>query len=146
MAPMQKPNNADEYIAAYPAAVQARLQEIRGVIKQAVPQAREVISYGMPAYKINSVLVYFAGWEKHIGFYPGAGAIAHFKKELSVFKGAKGSVQFPLDEPLPVDIINRVVAYRIKEDEVLALAKKRKKKGVKKIVYLGSFSKSILSD
>ena len=125
---MQKPNNADEYIAAYPADVQKRLQQIRQVIKKAVPQAQEVISYGMPAYKLNSVLVYFAGWDKHIGFYPGAGAIAHFKDNLSVFKGAKGSVQFPLNEPLPVDIINRIVAYRVKEDEELALARRMKKK------------------
>jgi uncharacterized protein YdhG (YjbR/CyaY superfamily) len=125
---MQKPNSADEYIAAYPATIQKRLQQIREVIKTAVPQAQEVISYGMPGYKINSVLVYFAGWDKHIGFYPGAGAIAHFKNELSVYKGAKGSVQFPLDEPLPVAIINKIVAYRIKEDGELALARQMKKK------------------
>jgi uncharacterized protein YdhG (YjbR/CyaY superfamily) len=126
---MQKPNNTDEYIAAYPAAIQKRLQDIREVIKKAVPQAQEVISYGMPAYKLNSVLVYFAGWDKHVGFYPGAGAIAHFKDELSAYKGAKGSVQFPLDEQLPIDIINRIVAYRIKEDEELAAKKRLKKKG-----------------
>lgn len=125
---MQKPNNADEYIAAYPADVQKRLQQIREVIKKAVPQAREVISYAMPAYKVNSVLVYFAGWDKHIGFYPGAGAIAHFKDELSIFKGAKGSVQFPLDEPLPVDLINRIVAYRVTEDAAIAEARRIKKK------------------
>jgi len=125
---MQKPNNADEYIAAYPADVQKRLQQIREVIKKAVPQALEVISYAMPAYKVNSVLVYFAGWDKHIGFYPGAGAIAHFKDELSVYKGAKGSVQFPLDEPLPVDLINRIVAYRVTEDAAIAEARRMKKK------------------
>ncbi|MES2061664.1 MAG: DUF1801 domain-containing protein [Bacteroidota bacterium] len=124
---MQKPNNADEYIAAFPATVQKRLQQIRAVIKKAAPQAQEVISYGMPAYKINSVLVYFAGWDKHIGFYPGAGAIAHFKDDLSVYKGAKGSVQFPLDEALPVDMINRIIAYRIKEDEERALARRIQK-------------------
>jgi len=125
---MQKPNNANEYIAAFSAGVQERLQQIREIIKKAAPQAHEVISYGMPAYKINSVLVYFAGWDKHVGFYPGAGAIAHFKDDLSVYKGAKGSVQFPLDEPLPVDMINRIVAYRIKEDEEHALARRLKKK------------------
>lgn len=125
---MHKPNNADEYIAAYPADVQKRLQQIREVIKKAVPQAQEVISYAMPAYKVNSVLVYFAGWDKHIGFYPGAGAIAHFKDALSVFKGAKGSVQFPLDEPLPVDLINRIVAYRVTEDAAIAEARRMKKK------------------
>jgi uncharacterized protein YdhG (YjbR/CyaY superfamily) len=125
---MQKPNNADEYIAAYPADVQKRLQQIREVIKKAVPQALEVISYAMPAYKVNSVLVYFAGWDKHIGFYPGAGAIAHFKDELSAYKGAKGSVQFPLDESLPVDLINRIVAYRVTEDAAIAEARRMKKK------------------
>ena len=125
---MQKPANADEYIAAFPADVQKHLQEIRGVIKKAVPQAQEVISYGMPAYKVNSVLVYFAGWEKHIGFYPGASGIAHFKDDLAIYKGAKGSVQFPLDEPLPVEIINRIVAFRIKEDAEIAEARRLKKK------------------
>lgn len=125
---MHKPNNADEYIAAYPADVQKRLQQIREAIKKAVPQAQEVISYAMPAYKVNSVLVYFAGWDKHIGFYPGAGAIAHFKDELSAYKGAKGSVQFPLDEPLPVDLINRIVAYRVTEDAAIAEARRIKKK------------------
>jgi uncharacterized protein YdhG (YjbR/CyaY superfamily) len=125
---MQKPNNADEYIAAYPADVQKRLQQIREIIKKAVPQAQEVISYAMPAYKINSVLVYFAGWDKHIGFYPGAGAIAHFKEDLSVYKGAKGSIQFPLDEPLPADLITRIVAYRVKEDGEIAEARRMKKK------------------
>lgn len=125
---MQKPNNADEYIAAYPADVQKRLQQIREVIKKAVPQALEVISYAMPAYKVNSVLVYFAGWDKHIGFYPGAGAIAHFKDELSAYKGAKGSVQFPSDESLPVDLINRIVAYRVTEDAAIAEARRIKKK------------------
>jgi uncharacterized protein YdhG (YjbR/CyaY superfamily) len=125
---MQKPNNADEYIAAFPASVQQRLQQIREVIKKAVPQAQEVISYGMPAYKVNSVLVYFAGWDKHIGFYPGAGAIAHFKDDLSVYKSAKGSVQFLPDEPLPVDLIKKIVAYRIKEDEEITGARRLKKK------------------
>ena len=130
---MQKPNNADEYIATYPVDIQKRLQQIREVIKEAAPQAKEVISYAMPAYKINSVLVYFAGWDKHIGFYPGAGAIAHFKDELAEFKGAKGSVQFPLDEPVPVDIINKIVAYRIKEDEALALARQMKRRNSKRL-------------
>jgi uncharacterized protein YdhG (YjbR/CyaY superfamily) len=125
---MQKPNNADEYIAAFPASVQQRLQQIREVIKKAVPEAQEVISYGMPAYKVNSVLVYFAGWDKHIGFYPGAGAIAHFKDDLLVYKSAKGSVQFLPDEPLPVDLINKIIAYRIKEDEEITGIRQLKKK------------------
>ncbi|MFD0766247.1 iron chaperone [Mucilaginibacter lutimaris] len=124
---MQKPNNADEYIAAYPAQVQARMEELRRTIKNAAPQATEVISYGMPGYKINSVLVYFAGWDKHIGFYPGASGIASFKDELSVYKGAKGSVQFPLDEPLPLDLITRVVKFRVEEEAAIALARKMKK-------------------
>ncbi|MES2265281.1 MAG: DUF1801 domain-containing protein [Bacteroidota bacterium] len=125
---MQKPNNANEYIAAYPAQVQAKMEQLRGAIKDAAPQATEVISYGMPGYKINSVLVYFAGWDKHIGFYPGASGIAKFKEELSAYKGAKGSVQFPLDEPLPLDLIARIVHFRIEEDAAIALARKTKKK------------------
>ena len=125
---MQKPNNADEYIATFPAGVQAKMEQLRHAIKKAAPQATEVISYGMPGYKINRGLVYFAGWEKHIGFYPGAGGIAKFKNELSVYKGAKGSVQFPLDEPLPLELITRIVHFRIEEDAAIALARKAKKK------------------
>ena len=125
---MKKPNNVDEYIAAFPADVQNRLQQIREIVKKAMPQAQEVISYGMPAYKINRVLVYFAGWEKHIGFYPGASGIAYIKDELQVYKSAKGSVQFPLDEPLPVDLINKIIVFRVKEDEEIAQARRLKKK------------------
>ena|SRR6478735_4382765 len=128
---MQKPNNADEYIAAYPAQVQAKMEELRRTIKNAAPQATEVISYGMPGYKINSVLVYFAGWEKHIGFYPGASGIARFKDELSVYKGAKGSVQFPLSEPLPLELITRIVKFRVEEDAAIDLARKMKKRALK---------------
>lgn len=92
----------------------------------AAPQAEEVISYAMPAYRLNGMLVYFAGYAKHIGFYPGAGGIAAFKTELSVYKGAKGSVQFPLDRPLPLKLIEEIIMFRIAEN-VERSDKKREK-------------------
>ncbi|GGH10551.1 iron chaperone [Mucilaginibacter phyllosphaerae] len=124
---MNKPKDVDDYIRNYPADVQVKLQQLRNTIKKTAPQAKEVISYSMPAYKANGVLVYFAAWEKHIGFYPGAGAISHFKDRLSVYKGAKGSVQFPLGEPLPLELINKIVDYRLHEDEAKAIARRIKK-------------------
>jgi uncharacterized protein YdhG (YjbR/CyaY superfamily) len=123
---MNKPKDVEEYIGSFPAGVQQRLQQIRDTIKKAAPQTKEVISYSMPAYRQNGILVYFAGWEKHIGFYPGAGAIAHFKHSLAVYNGAKGSVQFPLGEPLPVDLITNIVLFRLREDAERAEAKKKK--------------------
>lgn len=101
------------------------LEQMRTAITEAAPHAEEAISYAMPAYRLNGMLVYFAGYAKHIGFYPGAGAIAVFKKELSVYKGAKGSVQFPLDRPLPLKLIERIVKFRVEEN--LKKAKLRKK-------------------
>jgi uncharacterized protein YdhG (YjbR/CyaY superfamily) len=106
----------DEYISTFPLQVQAILEELRRVIKQVAPQAEEVISYNMPAIKLKRVLVYYAAYKTHIGFYPTASGIANFKKELSVFKGAKGSVQFPIDKPLPLSLITKIVKFRVKED------------------------------
>ncbi|MEP7237449.1 MAG: DUF1801 domain-containing protein, partial [Ferruginibacter sp.] len=105
--------NVDEYIAAFPGEVQARLHAIRAAIKKAVPTAEETISYMMPAYKFHGMLVYFAGYKNHIGFYPGAGGITAFKKELSVYKGAKGSVQFPHDKPVPLSLLSKIVKFRV---------------------------------
>jgi uncharacterized protein YdhG (YjbR/CyaY superfamily) len=113
---MNKPSNIDEYIAIFPGEVQNILEQIRSTIKQAAPQAIEVISYGMPAFKLNGILVWFAGYSKHIGFYPKASGIEVFKKELSVYKNAKGSVQFPLDKPLPLELISEIVKFRLEED------------------------------
>ena len=115
----------DEYIKAFPAATQKILQQVRKSIKDAAPKAEEVVSYNMPAYKLDGMLVYFAAYDKHIGFYPTPGGIAAFKKELSVYKSAKGSVQFPVDEPMPLALITKIVKFRVKENMEKAVAKKK---------------------
>ncbi|OFY87141.1 MAG: hypothetical protein A3F72_16685 [Bacteroidetes bacterium RIFCSPLOWO2_12_FULL_35_15] len=123
---MKKPLNIDEYIKNYPKEIQQRLEKIRTTIKNNAPKAEEVISYGMPAFKLNGLLVWFAAHKKHIGFYPKASGIEAFKKELSVFKGAKGSVQFPFDKPLPIGLITKIIKFRVKEN--LEKAKNKEKK------------------
>jgi uncharacterized protein YdhG (YjbR/CyaY superfamily) len=112
----KKVNNPDQYIAGFPKETRELLEQVRAAIKNAAPDAEELISYQMPAYKYHGILVYFAGYKKHIGFYPTALGIAAFKKELSVYKGARGSVQFPLDKPLPIPLITKIVAFRVKEN------------------------------
>ena len=119
------PKNIDEYIAACPADVQAKLQEMRATIKQAAPDAEEAISYQMPTFKLNGNLVHFAAFKSHIGFYPVPSGIEAFKKELAVYKQGKGSVQFPLDQPLPLKLITRIVKFRVKENAAKAKAKKK---------------------
>jgi uncharacterized protein YdhG (YjbR/CyaY superfamily) len=123
---MNKPRDVNEYIGSFPADVQQKLQQIREVIKNAAPHTKEIISYGMPAYKQHGNLVYFGAAKKHLGFYPGAAAIAYFKTELAAYKGAKGSVQFPYNQPMPLDIVTKIVLFRIAEDEERAWAKKKK--------------------
>jgi uncharacterized protein YdhG (YjbR/CyaY superfamily) len=120
---MIKPENIDEYISGFPNETQKALQQLRATIKKAAPQAEEVISYAMPAFKLNGMLVWFGGFSTHIGFYPGASGIAAFKKELSVYKGAKGSVQFPLANPLPLGLITKIVKFRVAENLQRAKAK-----------------------
>lgn len=117
----------DEYHATFPASTKAKLQQMRSTIKKAAPKAEEVISYNMPAYRQDGMLVFYAGYKGHIGFYPGAGGIEAFKKELSVYKGAKGSVQFPLDQPLPLSLVTQIVKFRVAQNTEKA-EKKRKKK------------------
>ncbi len=124
---MQKPVDTDAYIAGYPKETQKNLKQLRATIKKAAPQAEEVISYGMPAYKWNGMLVYFAAYEKHIGFYPGSSGIAAFKKELASYKTSKGTVQFPVDEPVPLPLVARIVKFRLKENQEKALLKSMKK-------------------
>lgn len=120
--------DSDQYIIGFPESTQKLLQQLRTTIRRAAPDAEEVISYSMPAYKYHGILVYFAGYQHHIGLYPMASAIAKFKKELSVYKSAKGSVQFPLNEPLPVDLITKIVEFRIQENlEKLAIKKQKNK-------------------
>jgi uncharacterized protein YdhG (YjbR/CyaY superfamily) len=113
----------DEYIFSFPTDVQKKLTQLRVLIAQVAPNAEEKISYQMPAFYLDGILVWFAGHPSHIGFYPRASAIAKFKRELSRYKNAKGSVQFPLDEPLPVELIKRMVRFRVEEN-----VKKGKKK------------------
>lgn len=108
---MKKSLNIDEYIKNYPEEIQQRLQQIMAIIKKIAPRAEEVISYGIPAFKLNGLLVWFAAYTKHIGFYPKASGIEAFKKELSVFKGVKGSVQFPFDKALPMGLITKIIKF-----------------------------------
>ena len=119
------PKNVDEYIAGFDPAIQARLKQMRVTIKKTAPAAEETISYMMPAYKLHGMLAYFAGYKNHVGFYPGAGGIEAFKKELSAYKGAKGSVQFPHDKPLPQGLVTKIVKFRVKQN----LEKAKLKKG-----------------
>ena len=106
----------DEYILIFTPEVQEILQTIRKVIKDAAPEAEEKISYQMPAFYLNGNLVYFAGYSKHIGFYPTSSGIEAFKSELSGYKYAKGSVQFPIKEPLPKELIKKIVEFRSEEN------------------------------
>ncbi|QEC68775.1 hypothetical protein FRZ67_16220 [Panacibacter ginsenosidivorans] len=122
---MLKPASVDEYIKGFPVETQKKLAQIRNAVKKLSPTAEEVISYGMPAFKLNGMLVFYAGYEKHIGFYPTPSGIAAFKKELSVYKNAKGSVQFPLDKPLPMTLINNIIKFRIAKNLETAKTKKK---------------------
>ncbi|RUS42450.1 iron chaperone [Cohnella sp. AR92] len=119
--------SVDEYIAAYPAGVRESLQSLRRTILEAAPGTKEKISYQMPAYELQGMLVYFAGYKKHIGFYPGAGAVEAFQPELAGYKVSKGTIQFPVGEPLPYELIGRIVRFRIEENKERAQAKAKKK-------------------
>lgn len=113
---MKKPKDVDEYISRFPEETQERLQQIREAISEIAPEAVEVISYSMPAFKYNGIVVWFGGHTNHIGFYPRVSAMVAFKKELSIYKSAKGSVQFPLDKPLPIGLIKKMVKFRVTEN------------------------------
>ncbi|MDF2942498.1 MAG: hypothetical protein K0S01_1356 [Herbinix sp.] len=110
-------NSIDEYIATFPMEIQEILMELRAVIKEVAPEAEEKISYQMPAFTLKGKnLVYFAAFKKHIGFYPIPSGIAAFQDELAVYKTAKGSVQFPLNQPMPIELIRRIVKFRVDEN------------------------------
>lgn len=126
-------NNIDEYIARYPADIQKLLQEVRKTIQAAAPQAEEAMAYGIPTFKLNGNLVHFGGFKQHIGFYPAPQGLEAFRKELSKYKGSKGAVQFPLDQPMPLALITRIVKYRVKQNQEKAKEKaKEKGKATKK--------------
>lgn len=118
--------NVNSYIASFPKETQVLLEQLRSLIKKAAPKAEEVISYQMPAYKYNGMLVYFAGYAKHIGFYPTGKGIEAFKDEITSYKTSKGTIQFPLNKKLPVTLITKIVKYRVKENETNAASKKKK--------------------
>lgn len=115
----------DEYIRTFSKDVQVILEKIRQTIRKTAPEALEVISYQMPAFKQNGVLVYFAAYKHHIGFYPTSSGIEAFKNELAYYKSSKGSVQFPLDQPIPYELVKKIIQFRLKEDKN-KLMKKRK--------------------
>ena len=110
------PKTIDEYIADFPQDIQEILEKIRMTIREAAPEAEETIKYRIPTFTLKGNLVHFAAFKKHIGFYPEPTGMEAFKDELSVYEGAKGSVQFPLDQPIPYDLIGRIVAFRVKEN------------------------------
>ena len=109
-------NDIDQYIAGFSLEIQAILQEIRATIKKAAPEAQEAISYQMPTFKLNGNLIHFAAFKNHIGVYPAPTGIEQFRKELSAYKGGKGSVQFPFSQPIPYDLISKIVKYRVQEN------------------------------
>lgn len=119
----------DEYIATFPEGTQALLEAVRATIKAAAPDAQETISYQMPTFVLNGHLVYFAAWKNHIGFYPASGRVPEvFQDELAAYVGAKGNVRFPLNEPIPFELISKIVEFRVGENLETAEAKARKKK------------------
>jgi uncharacterized protein YdhG (YjbR/CyaY superfamily) len=114
---MKKFSTIDEYLLAQPIEARERLKNLRQTIRQAAPKAEEVISYNMPAFKWNGMLVWYAGFTKHIGLYPKASAIAAFKQDLAGYKTSKGAIQFPLEKPIPKGLVKRIVKFRLKENE-----------------------------
>lgn len=118
---MQHFGSIDEYISAYPKNIQVILEKLRQTIKAAAPEAQEAISYGLPTFKLNGNVVHFGGFKNHIGFYPAPRGIEAFKAELAPYQGGKGTVKFPLDQPIPFDLVTKIVEFRVKEN----LAKKK---------------------
>lgn len=108
----------DEYHTAFPEAVQLKLDEMRSILRQALPKAEETISYNMPAFKMKRVLVYYAAAQKHIGFYPTAGPIQVFAEELKKYQTSKGAIQFPMDQKIPVALVKKIAKYRLEEDKL----------------------------
>ena len=118
----------NEYIAGFPESTQLILEELRTTIRKAAPDAQESINYGIPTFTLNGNLVHFGGFKSHIGFYPAPSGIEAFKKELSIYDGAKGSIKFPIDKPLPLSLITKIVKFRVKENVEKAAKKVKTKK------------------
>ena len=128
MAKPAKPKDIDGYISQFPAGVQAILEKVWETISHAAPDAKETISYLMPAFRQHGILVYFAAWEKHIGMYPPISGNKTLEKAIARYAGPKGNLQFPLDEPIPYDLIERIVKLRVKQDSEKAAARRGKRK------------------
>jgi uncharacterized protein YdhG (YjbR/CyaY superfamily) len=122
---IKKPETIDEYISGFPKEIQKQLKQIRSVIHEAAPEAEEAIKYAMPTFVLDGNLVHFAAFKNHIGFYPVPSGIEKFKKELSPYKQGKGSVQFPLDKPMPLDLITKIVKFRVRENSKKSKSKKK---------------------
>jgi uncharacterized protein YdhG (YjbR/CyaY superfamily) len=121
------PRNIDEYIGGFPPDVQKLLKKVRATIKKAAPGAGEAIKYAIPTFTLNGNLVFFAAYKNHIGFYPAPRGIEKFKKDLSAYEGGKGSVRFPLDQPIPYELISKIVKFRVAENLKKAAAKGKKR-------------------
>jgi uncharacterized protein YdhG (YjbR/CyaY superfamily) len=120
------PKDIDDYIAGFPKDIQKILEKVRATIRKAAPGAEETISYQIPTFKLNGTyLIYFAGFKNHISLYPAPRGAEEFKKELAAYEGGKGTVRFPLDEPIPFDLIKRIVKFKVKENQEKAKGKKK---------------------
>ena len=128
MAKPKKAKNIDSYISKFPADVRVILEEVRETIRHAAPEAKETISYMMPAFKQHGILIYFAAWAKHIGMYPPISGNKTLEKAIARYAGPKGNLQFPLEEPMPFDLIERIVKLRVKQDTAKAAARRKKQK------------------
>src|SRR6188508_3462663 len=124
MSKMKAYSTVDEYIALAEPKVKKALKDIRKTIKSAAPKAEEVISYQIPGYKYHGMLVFFAAWKNHISLYPAPWKAEDLKKEMSAYEGSKGTIKFPLDKPMPLTLIKKMVKYRIRENEMRAALKK----------------------
>lgn len=124
---MESYSTIDEYIAGFPESTREILEQVRATIRQAVPDAEEAICYGIPTFKLKGNLVHFAGYKNHIGFYPGASGIETFKEMLSAYELSKGTVQFPIDKPIPFSLITKIVNFRVKENVKKAEEKVKRK-------------------
>lgn len=120
--------NIDDYITAFPKDTQTVLKKLRATIRKAAPKAEETINYQVPTFVLHGNLVHFAAFKNHIGFYPTPSGVEKFKEELSVYEGAKGSIKFPLDKPMPYALVTKIVKFRVKENLERVAAKSKKKK------------------
>ncbi len=122
-----KPNSIQEYFSWFPPEIQAKLQQMREILQQALPEAEEVISYHMPAFKTTEMLVYYAAAKSHLGFYPTSSGVVNFKEELAGYVTSKGAIQFPYGEDLPEQLIVAIAQFRAQEAVARTAAKKKKK-------------------